>query len=74
MIRVDIMRQKYSQTLRGEAFNEERSAPEHGPESLDIEKFNVEQDEQSDRPDDENGGMLQRSRRKPRWMEYYDMY
>lgn len=41
MIRVDRMRQKYSQTLRGEAFDEERSAPEKGPESLDIEKLNV---------------------------------
>lgn len=68
------MRQKYSQTIRGEAFDEERSAPENGLESLDILKFNVEKDEQSDRPDDEDGGMLQRSRRKPRWMEDYDMY
>lgn len=58
----------------GEAFDEERSAPKNGPESLDIEKFNVEQDEQSDRPDDEDGGMLQRSRRKPQSMEDYDMY
>lgn len=74
MIRVDRMRQKYSQTLRGEAFDEERSAPENGPESLDIEKLNVEQDEQRDRLDDEDGGMLQRSRRKPRWIEDYDMY
>lgn len=74
MIRVDRWRQKYSQTLRGEAFDEKRSAPENGPESLDIEKFNVEQDEQSDRLDDEDGFMLQRSRRKPRWMKDYDMY
>lgn len=63
------MRQKYSQTLRGEAFDEERSAPENGPESVDIENFNVEQNEQSDRLDGEDGCMLQRSRRKPRWME-----
>lgn len=74
MIRVDRMRQKYSQTFRGKAFDEERSAPENSPESLDIDKFNVEQDEQSDRPDDEDGSMLQRSRRKPRCMEDYDMY
>lgn len=73
-IRVERMRQKYSQTLRGEAFDEKRSAPENGPESWDIEQFNVEQDEQSDRLDDEDGGMLQRSRRKPRWIEDYDMY
>lgn len=43
MIHVDRMRQKYQHTLRGEAWDEERSAPENGPESLDIEESYIEQ-------------------------------
>lgn len=34
VIHVDRVRKKYPQTLRGKACNEERSAPENGPESL----------------------------------------
>lgn len=40
VIHVDRMRKKYPQTLRGEVCDEERSAPENGPESLDIEDSN----------------------------------
>lgn len=65
MIHVDRMCKKYPQTLRGEACDEERSAPENGPESLDIEDSNLEHNEQSDRSDDEDDVMPQRSRRKP---------
>lgn len=68
MLHVDRMRKKYPQTLRGEACDEERSAPENGPESLDIEDSNLEHNEQSDRSDDEDGVMPQRSRRKPQWI------
>lgn len=68
------MRQKYPHTLRGEACDEERGAPENGPESLDIEESYIEQDEQSDRSDDEDGDMPQRSRCKSQWMKDYVLY
>lgn len=74
VIHVDMMRKKYPQTLRGEACDEKRSAPEKGPESLDIEDSNLEHNEKSDRSDDEDGVMPQRSRGKPQWMENYVMY
>lgn len=48
MIHVDRMRQKYRSTFSGEACDEEKSAPENVPESLDIEESDIEQDEQSD--------------------------
>lgn len=67
MIHVDRMRQKYPHTLRGEACDEERSAPENGPESLDIEESYIEQD-------DEDGDMPQRIRRKSQWMKDYVLY
>lgn len=74
MIHVDRMCQKYPHTLRGEACDEEISAPENGPESLDIEESYIEQDEQSDRSDDEDGDMPQRSRRKSQWMKGFVLY
>lgn len=60
--------------MRGEACDEERSAPENGPESLDIKDSNLQHNEQSDRSDDEDGVMPQRGRRKPQWMEEYVLY
>lgn len=73
MIHVDRMCQKYPHILRGEACDEERSAPENGPVFRHW-RILYRASEQSDRSDDEDGDMPQRSRRKSQWMKDYVLH